>query len=41
MEEYFAAFEKYNFWDGNIPETGYHRKAYTDKIFDYTGSKLN
>jgi predicted AAA+ superfamily ATPase len=40
MEEYFAALEKYNFWDGNVPEMGYYRKAYTDKIFDYTGSKL-
>lgn len=40
MEEYFTILEKYNFWDGNIPEMGYYRKAYTDKIFDYTGSKL-
>ncbi len=40
MEEYFAAIGKYNFWDGNVPEMGYYRKDYTDKIFDYTGSKL-
>jgi len=40
MEEYFAALKKYNFWEGNVPELGYYRKDYTDKIFDYTGSKL-
>jgi len=40
MEENFAALEKYNFWEGNVPELGYYRKDYTDKIFDYTGSKL-
>ncbi len=35
MEEYFAALEKYNFWNGNVPELGFIRKDYTDKIFDY------
>lgn len=40
MNENFAALEKYNFWEGNVPELGYYRKDYTDKIFDYTGSKL-
>jgi len=40
MEEYFAALKKYNFWEGNVPELGYYRKDYADKIFDYTGSKL-
>ena len=40
MEEYFAALKKYNFWEGNVPELGYYRKDYTDKIFAYTGSKL-
>lgn len=40
MEEYLAALEKFNFWDGNVPEMGYYRTAYTDKIFEYTGSKL-
>jgi len=40
MEEYFAALEKYNFWNGNVPELGFIRKDYTDKIFDYTGNKL-
>jgi uncharacterized protein len=40
MEENFTALMKYNFWEGNVPELGYYRKDYTDKIFDYTGSKL-
>lgn len=40
MEEYFAALERYNFWNGNISELGFLRKTYTDKIFDYAGSKL-
>lgn len=40
MEEYFAALKKYNFWEGNVPELGYYRKDYTDKILAYTGSKL-
>jgi len=40
MKENFEALEKYNFWEGNVPELGYYRKDYTDKIFDYTGSKL-
>ena len=40
MEEKFTALSKYNFWEGNVPELGYYRKDYTDKIFDYIGSKL-
>ena len=40
MEENFKALRKYNFLEGNVPELGYYRKDYTDKIFDYTGSKL-
>lgn len=40
MKENFTALKKYNFWEGNVPELGYYRKDYTDKIFDYTGSKL-
>ncbi|WP_157482965.1 AAA family ATPase, partial [Geofilum rubicundum] len=40
MEENFAALERYNFWDGNVPEMGFYRETNTDKIFDYTGSKL-
>ena len=40
MEENFAALEKYNFWNGHVPELGFPRKDYTDKIVDYTGNKL-
>ncbi len=40
MEEYYALLEKYNFWSGKVPETGYIRKTYTNKISEYVGSKL-
>jgi len=40
MEDKFAALEKYNFWNGNVPEFGFPRKDYTDKIFDSTGNRL-
>ncbi len=40
MEENFLALEKYNFWDGNVPELGFERKNYTDNILNYTGNKL-
>ena len=40
MDEKFAALEKHNFWDGNIPVLGYLRKHYTDEIADYIGNKL-
>jgi predicted AAA+ superfamily ATPase len=40
MEEYFNTLQKYNFWNGNVPELGFVRRSYTDKIMDYTGNKL-
>lgn len=40
MEENFASLGKYNFWNGNVPELGFIRHSYTDKIFDYIGNKL-
>lgn len=40
MKDKFQALEKYNFWKGNVPELGFKRTAYTDKIFDYSGNKL-
>lgn len=40
MDENFAALDKYNFWNENIPELGFVRKSYTNKVFDYTGNKL-
>ncbi|GHV14813.1 ATPase [Fibrobacterales bacterium] len=40
MKDNFAALETYNFWKGNVPDLGFPRKSYTQKIFDYTGNKL-
>lgn len=40
MDENFQALKKYNFWDGNVPQTGFLRKHYTDKIFNYVNNKL-
>jgi len=40
MNDNFTALKKYNFWEGNVPELGFSRKDYTNKIFDYTGNKL-
>jgi predicted AAA+ superfamily ATPase len=40
MKEYFKALRKYNFWDGKVPETGFIRKKYTNKIMNFTGNKL-
>ncbi|WP_026628157.1 ATP-binding protein [Dysgonomonas capnocytophagoides] len=40
MYDKFTSLEKYNFWNGNVPELGFTRKDYTNKIFDYTGNKL-
>ncbi|GAP72351.1 ATPase [Candidatus Symbiothrix dinenymphae] len=40
MEEYFAALEKYNFWDGNVPELGFPREDYANNVSNYMGNKL-
>lgn len=40
MEENFDALMKYNFWHGNVPEIGFPRKNYTDKIVNSTGNRL-
>lgn len=40
MEEYFDQLKKFNFWEGNVPELGFMRRDYTDKLLDYTGNKL-
>ena len=40
MEEKFNAIRKYNFWDEKMPELGYYRADYADKIFAYTGNRL-
>ncbi len=31
---------KYNFWNDNIPELGYVRAEYTNKIYASTGNNL-
>lgn len=40
MDDKLTTLAKYNFWDGNVPELGYLRKSYTNRIFDYIGNKL-
>lgn len=40
MKDKFSALGKYNFWKGNVPELGFKRLDYTNKIFDYVGNKL-
>lgn len=40
MDEKFRALEKFNFWNGKVPELGFLRKEYTGNIFDYVGNKL-
>lgn len=40
MKDKFKALGKYNFWNGHVPELGFKRTDYTNKIFDYTGNKL-
>lgn len=40
MDENLKALKKYNFWNGNVPELGFLRKHYTDKIFNYVNNKL-
>lgn len=40
MKEYFDKIRVYNFWDEKIPELGYYRADYTDKIYSYVGNRL-
>src|SRR5690606_11863691 len=40
MDENFVSLEKYNFWNGNVPELGFLREQYTSDIFHYIGNKL-
>ncbi|HOY50766.1 MAG TPA: AAA family ATPase, partial [Prolixibacteraceae bacterium] len=40
MKENIANIVKYNFWDGNSPETGFQRSAYLERILKFSGSKL-
>jgi predicted AAA+ superfamily ATPase len=40
MEENFKAVEKYNFWNGNVPQLGFIRNSYLDRILNYCNNKL-
>ncbi len=40
MKEYFESIRKFNFWDQQIPNLGFIRTDYTDKIMSYVGNKL-
>ena len=40
MDDKFTSLKKYNFWSDEVPELGFLRKYYIDKIFQYTGNKL-
>jgi uncharacterized protein len=40
MKESFESIRKFNFWDQQIPNLGFIRTAYTDKIMSYVGNKL-
>lgn len=40
MKEIFEKIAKYNFWNGNIPETGFERLSYLEKIERFSGNKL-
>ena len=40
MIEIFDSIKKYNYWNGNVVETGYERTSHINKIFQYVGNKL-
>jgi len=40
MEENFKSLEKYNFWNGNVPQLGFLREHYTGNILNYINNKL-
>jgi len=40
MNDKFTSLKKYNFWSDEVPELGFLRKYYIDKIFQYAGNKL-
>jgi len=40
MKENIARIAKYNFWDGNRPETGFLRASYQEKIKKFSGNRL-
>jgi len=40
MIEIIDSIKKYNYWNGNVVDSGYARTLYTDKIRQYIGNKL-
>lgn len=40
MEDNLKSLEKYNFWNGNVPQLGFLRTEYTSKILNYSNNKL-
>ncbi|MCH7414426.1 ATP-binding protein [Belliella sp. R4-6] len=40
MEENFKSLEKFNFWNGNVPQQGFLRIAYLDNILGFSNNKL-
>ena len=40
MNDYFNELSLSNYWNGRLPEAGFIRKSYTNRIFGYIGNKL-
>jgi predicted AAA+ superfamily ATPase len=40
MKEYLEKLKPFNFWDGNVPQTGFIRKAYLQNIESFINNKL-
>jgi predicted AAA+ superfamily ATPase len=40
MEAHLKALEKYNFWNGNVPQLGFERSSYLKSIRHYCNNKL-
>ncbi len=40
MKEFFTQFQKYNFWNKNVPKLGYVRQDYLDRIFQFCNNSL-
>ena len=40
MEEFYSRFHEYNFWDKHVPNLGYLRQGYLDKIFQFCNNSL-
>jgi len=40
MKEYFDKLKRFNFWDGNVPQIGFDRTLYLQKIKGFANNKL-